>query len=124
MLKQITPLVPVSNIENSIKFFCETLKFSIGYQEDGYAYLYRDKIAIRLINAAPNVDTHDPRRQIACYIDVKGIDELYEQLRPELEKLPQGRVQAPFNQNYGQREFHVTDEDSLLIFFGESIQEN
>ena len=124
MLKQITPLIPVSNLENSIQFFCDILKFKVGYEEDGYAYLHRDNVAIRLINAAPNVDTHDPKRQIACYIDVEGVDELYEELRADLEKLPEGRVRAPFNQDYGQREFHVTDEDSLLIFFGESIKKN
>jgi len=36
-------------------------------------------------------------------------------------RLPEGRVRAPFNQPYGQREFHVIDEDSLLLFFGEEF---
>ena len=56
------------------------------------------------------------------YIDVDGIDDLYAELAPGLADLPQGRVRAPFDQPYLQREFHVIDEDGTLIFFGEDIR--
>lgn len=68
------------------------------------------------------MDTHDPKHQQSCYIDVLGLDALYEELKPNLDKLPSGRVRAPFDQSYGQREFHVIDEDALLVFFGEPIE--
>jgi hypothetical protein len=45
----------------------------------------------------------------------------YATLKPALDTLAQGRIRAPFNQDYGQREFHVTDEDCTLIFFGEAL---
>lgn len=121
MLKQITPIVPVADITKSIAFFEEYLRFKVGFEMDGYAYLHRDEVAIRLVNAGEGVDTHDPARQLSCYIDVVGVDALYEELKAKLETLPEGRVRAPFDQSYGQREFHVIDEDSLLIFFGEPI---
>ena len=121
MLKQITPIVPVADIGKSVNFFTEYLGFEVGHQAEGYAYLRRDQVGIRLINAAPGVGTHDPARQISCYIDVEGIDDYYASLQAKLETLPEGRLRAPFNQAYGQREFHVIDEDSLLIFFGEAI---
>lgn len=57
------------------------------------------------------------------YVDVKGIDSLFESLRPGLEELPEGRVRPPFDQPYQQREFHVLDEDGTLVFFGEDISE-
>lgn len=50
---------------------------------------------------------------------VKNLDGLFEQMRARLDQLPEGRGRIPFDQPYGQREFHVIDEDSLLIFFGE-----
>lgn len=118
--KQVTPIVPVTSIERSVEFFRETLGFTPLVQMDGYAYLRRDDAGIRLVPAAPGTDLHDPRRQQACYIDVDGVDALYESLRAQLEHLPEGRVRAPFDQDYGQREFHVCDEDALLIFFGEA----
>ncbi|MEO1544758.1 MAG: VOC family protein [Pseudomonadota bacterium] len=120
-MARITPMVPVTDIKKSINFFETVLGFETTYQQDNYAFMRRDNIAIRLLEAGKGVDLSDPRRQIACYIDVYGLDDLYAELKPKLDKLPKGRVRAPFNQDYGQREFHVIDEDALLIFFGEPI---
>lgn len=122
MLKQITPIVPVADLGKSLSFFCDTLGFQLRLETDDYAYLHRDNVGIRLVSAGPEVDTHHPDRQLSCYIDVENLDGLYQEMKTELDKLPDGRVRAPFNQAYGQREFHVIDEDSLLIFFGESIE--
>ncbi|GJL83727.1 MAG: bleomycin resistance protein [marine bacterium B5-7] len=119
--QQITPLVPVADMNRSTTFFHEVLGFEVRLQMDDYAYLQRDSVAIRLVQVAQGIDTHDPNRELSCYIDVEGLDELYEELKPNLDRLPDGRVRSPFNQAYGQREFHVIDEDSLLIFFGEPI---
>ncbi|MGE4185814.1 MAG: hypothetical protein AB7E81_12590, partial [Hyphomicrobiaceae bacterium] len=55
------------------------------------------------------------------YIDVDDVDALYAELAPQLAALPAGRVRAPFDQPYGQRELHVIDEDCSLIFFGQRI---
>lgn len=55
----------------------------------------------------------------SCYICVENINGLYAELKPRLDLLADGRVKPPFDQPYGQREFHVIDEDGLLIFFGE-----
>ena len=115
-LAQITPLISVSDIAQSIGFYADTLGFSTGYQSDDYAYMFRDNIAVRLLKLGEGADIN--LRQ-CCYIDVEGIDALYESLRPKLDKLPKGRIKIPFNQFYGQREFHVIDEDNLLLMFGE-----
>lgn len=120
-LAQITPLVPVSDIDRSINFFVDTLGFQIGYQADGYAYLTRDCAAIRIVPAGEGVDLHNQKPKQVCYIDVEGVEELYRELKPKLDRLAKGRVKTPFNQPYGQREFHVLDEDALLIMFGEPM---
>ena len=120
-LCSISPIVPVTDLARSIAFFTDVLGFTLGFRADNHAYLSRDAIAIRLVGAAPGTDLSDPRRQQACYIDVEGIDALYASMRTALDKLPPGRVRAPFDQDYGMREFHVIDEDALLIFFGEPV---
>ena len=119
-LRAITPMVPVANLDAAVAFFTETLGFVASFRMEGYAYLKRDHVALRLLQAS--FDTQDPARQQSCYIDVENLDALYAELKPKLDQLPDGRVRAPFNQDYGQREFHVTDEDALLIFFGEAIE--
>ncbi len=115
-LTQITPLILVRDIGRSIEFYVGILGFNAGYQSDNYAYMYRDNIAIRLLKSGEGVDI--TIRQ-CCYIDVEGVDALYESLRPKLEKLPKGRVKIPFSQFYGKREFHVIDEDNMALMFGE-----
>jgi len=115
-LRQITPLIPVANVAKSVAFFKQVLGFKSSDQSEIYAYIYRDDVAMRLQKAGDAVG------EVACYIDVEDVDGLYAELKSELDRLPTGRVRAPFNQPYGQREFHVIDLDSLLIFFGESIE--
>jgi len=83
--------------------------------------LKRDAVAIPLVEVWPEVDLKHPEREGSFYIDVEGLDDLYEAMRHALSKLPVGRVRAPFNQDYGQREFHFSDEDCTLIFFGEAV---
>lgn len=120
-LTQITPFVPCTALHAQIGFYRDVLGFIVGYQAEGYAFLRRDKVALRLVQVSDDVDLQNPERQGSFYIDVKALDALYASLKPALDKLPAGRVRAPFNQPYGQREFHVIDEDCTLIFFGEAL---
>ena len=120
-LTQVTPFVPCSNLDRQVRFYCDILGFTLGFQADNYAFLRRDDVALRLIEVDADTDLTDPKRETSFYIDVRGLDEVYEDMAPRLADLPQGRVRAPFNQDYGQREFHVIDEDCTLVFFGEAI---
>ena len=120
-MQQITPMIPCSNISTQISFYRQCLGFSLEYESDAYAMLRRDKVAIRLMQVDENVDLNHPQRQGSFYIDVIGIDNLYNTLQPKLSVLANNRVRAPFDQEYGQREFHVADEDCTLVFFGEAI---
>lgn len=120
-LKQVTPLVPVRNVRKSAAFFVDVLGFTAEFVVDDYAYLRRETVGIRLLQPS-DFDAPDASWEVSIYIDVEGVDALYESLRPQLEVLPPGRVRAPFDQPYGQREFHVKDLDWLLIFFGEPVQ--
>lgn len=118
-IKQITPFVTVSALKASIAFYTDFLGFACGFSAENYAYIHRDGVGLRLIEAPQEAAKYTPEQ--ACYIDVSGIDELYAGLSPRLNGLPQGRVRPPFDQDYGQREFHVKDPDGFLIFFGEAI---
>lgn len=121
-LKQITPMVPVADIDRTIDFFSGTLGFMATYRAAGYAFLRRDSVASRLVQACEPDDMHAPKRQQSCYVDVEDIDGLYAEMKPRLDQLPEGRVRPPFDTFYGQREFHVADPDALLIMFGEPVR--
>lgn len=121
-LTQITPFVPCTVLGEQIAFYRDILGFSVGFSAENYAFLRRDDVAIRLVEVDSTVDLRNPERQGSFYIDVEGVDALYESMEPSLSGLPEGRVRAPFDQDYGQREFHVIDEDCTLVFFGEAIR--
>ena len=121
-LTQITPFVPCTDLEQQIGFYSGILGFELGFKAENYAFLHRDQIAVRLVEVWKDVDLAHPERQGSFYIDVEGIDAVFQDMKPKLDTLPNGRVRAPFNQDYGQREFHVHDEDCTLIFFGEAVR--
>lgn len=122
-LIQITPFVMVSDMAKSLAFYTDVLGFSCTFQAANYAFVRRDAAALRLLEAEPDCNLHDPLRQQHCYIDVDDVDALYLELRPALDSLPAARVRALFDTYYGQREFHVIDLDALLISFGMTIKQ-
>lgn len=121
-LLQLTPFVLCSSLQKQIDFYCDRLGFNCGFRQVNYAFLSRGKVAIRLLECPPRDDGRALGDDQSFYIDVAGIDDLYETLKAGLADLPERRVRPPFNQPYQQREFHVLDEDGTLVFFGEDIR--
>ncbi len=121
-LLQLTPFVLCSSLQKQIDFYCDRLGFSCGFRQDNYAFLSHGKVAIRLLECPPRDDGRALGDDQSFYIDVAGIDDLYETLKAGLADLPEGRVRPPFDQPYQQREFHVLDEDGALVFFGEGLR--
>lgn len=120
-LHQITPFIPCTKLQPQIQFYRDRLGFSLGFEAINYAFLKRDDVAIRLVEVSDHVDLSHAERENSFYVDVTDIDAVWAAMAPRLKDLPPERVRAPFNQDYGQREFHIADEDCTLIFFGESL---
>ena len=118
---QLTPFVLCSSLQRQVDFYCDCLGFTCGFTQDNYAFLTLGPVAIRLLECPPREDGRPLGSDQSFYIDVQDIDGLFRQLHPRLATLPPERVRAPFDQPYGQREFHVLDEDGALVFFGEGI---
>ncbi len=119
--RQITPFVLCLDLQAQIGFYRDTLGFVLGFEADNYAFMRRDAVAVRLLECPPRNDGAPLGHDQSFYIDVVDVDGLYRSLKPQLDMLPPDRVRAPFDQPYGQREFHVLDEDGALVFFGEAI---
>ena len=117
-LEGMSVIVPVSDMSASVAFYRDILGFELRYlrEDNQFALLARDHAAVSLGRNAPGnpADT-------AAYVWVDDVDALYEELRPGLESLPEGRLRKPFNQHYGMREFHVLDSNGALWFFGMNV---
>lgn len=119
---QVTPFFGVGSLATAIAFYRDILGFGTFAEGGGYAYVERDRIAIRLLEldaGAPN-----PLGCSHAYIDVADVDALFAELEPKLGRLDQLRWGPPKDQSYGQREFWVRDPDGNLLNFGQGIGAN
>jgi catechol 2,3-dioxygenase-like lactoylglutathione lyase family enzyme len=118
---QVTPFMHVENLERALTFFIDILGFEVPYRDDNYAYVHRETVGFRLMEQTGDEGAPPGNRRFAYYIDVRDVDQVYEELRPKLDTLPKEDVYGPVNQTYGQRELLVLAPDGNLIAFGAAI---
>lgn len=121
-LLQVTPFVLCQDLQKQIAFYCDVLGFTCTFQADNYAYLKQGRVALRLLECPARKDGAPLGAELSFYIDTDDVDQLYQELLPQLKQLSSERLRPPFDQPYGQREFHVKDEDGALVFFGTALQ--
>jgi catechol 2,3-dioxygenase-like lactoylglutathione lyase family enzyme len=123
VIEDAMPIVPVADIAATMAFYTEVLGFEPRFvaSDRRFAMLAHGAAAIQFIKTDDPGALAATATNIAIYLPVRGVDRLYEALRPQLVKLPEGRVRPPFDQAYGMREFHVKDPDGCLLFFGEDL---
>ena len=121
VIESAAAIVPVRDITQSVVFYTEVLSFAAPFVADdrSFAIVQRGGAALHLLATEDEAALHATATNIAIYIWVRGLDDLWRELKPELKALPEGRVRAPFRQDYGVREFHVKDPDGCLLFFAE-----
>jgi len=109
------PVLASLNIGKSLRFYQEKLGFDrIGYQDEHYAVVCRDKIEIHFWKCNNKIHPENT----SCYIRVKGVDELYEEMKQMGVVHPNGPLK---NKPWRIREFAILDEDGNMIKFGENI---
>src|SRR5712692_5555030 len=107
-LDSIAPRIAVGDLGQTLAFYGR-LGFAITYQDEGFAIIERDGIALHF-----NVS----EGHSVCWIGVTNIEALYQQY------LPTGAVQSsPQAQPWGMKEFFLCDPFRNLILFGEEIAE-
>ena len=118
-LKHVRSVLAVKDLPVSVAFYCEKLGFTIDVAFDGWCFLSRGNFRLMLGRCPDEV----PASQINdhsyfAYIEVNGIDELYEEFRTRgVTPLP-----APESKPWGMREFMVTTPDGHRIMFGEDLE--
>ena len=119
--EQVTPFLHVPDLQKALDFFTDILGFTVPYRQDGYAYIHRETVGFRLLEAEED-QAAAGRRRFAYYIDVRVVDALYAELKPKLDTLPPGDVHGPADKPYGQRELLVLAPDGELIVFGMEVR--
>ena len=121
LIEDAVAIVPVRDVRKTVDFFVDVLGFEERFVSDdqGFAIVVHGEAALHFVKAQDTDSLKATANHFSIYLWVKQVDALYEVLKPKLEALPEGRVRAPFTQDYGMREFHVKDPDGCLLLFGE-----
>ena len=121
---QVTPFMHVVDLEKALGFFVDILGFKVSFRMENYAYIERENVAFRILEQDGPDGAPPGNRRFAYYVDVRDVDQLYEELKPKLDTLPKRDVYGPVNQPYRQRELLVLAPDGNLIAFGQAIRES
>lgn len=121
-LIQVSPFLGVAQLDRAIAFYGDTLGFECFVANGGYAYLERERVALRLLELDDGA--LNPPGCSHAYIDVRDVGAEYARIAAALALLPPGRHGEPKDQPYGQREFWVRDPDGNLLTFGQGIGAN
>jgi hypothetical protein len=107
-LDAIAPRFAVRELGQTLAFYGQ-LGFAITYQDEGFAMVERDGVALHFTVS----EGHS-----VCWIGVTNIEALYQQY------VPTGAVQSsPQAQPWGLKEFFICDPFRNLILFAERISE-
>lgn len=123
IIEDAVAIVPVSDIVATVDFYADILGFErcVVSDDETFAIVVHGDAAIHFVKVTGKEALHATANHISVYLRVRGVDALYDKLKPRLDPLEDGRVRAPFDQPYGMREFHVKDPDGCLLFFGQEI---
>ena len=126
MLKSITANLMVENVDETVKFYCDILGFSVTVsvpKEDGhlqFAILTKDTLNImvqdrkNLIEEYPILNTSKVQPSTTLYITVDNFASFYEELKCKCDILCD--VHTTF---YGAEEFAIKDNNGYVLTFAE-----
>lgn len=117
--KVLSPIVPVLDMEDSIRFYTEVLGFHTSLRSDDYSILTKDHASLHLARAESPSVLDKTRGQLSIYLEVENVESLWSHVSCFRNR---HQVRDLFDRDYGMREFHIIDPNGCLIFVGEPIK--
>ena len=111
----LSPMIPSFNLGETGRFFRDVLGFSAMMDIPAYAIYAKDNLTIHLLPAGKDIG------QMEFYLQVDDVDALWESIKGKLDGV---KFKAPFDQEYGMREFHIgIPHTQTLLFVGQELGE-
>jgi hypothetical protein len=109
----LSPMIPSTNLSETVNFFKDTLDFSTGMENEGYAVCQKDKLTLHILRAGEAIG------EMELYLEVDDVDTLWAAIKDKLTGL---KFKGPFNQDYGMREIHICiPHTNALLFIGQKL---
>lgn len=115
--KRISPMLAVADMEETTLFYQSVLGFIATLKSAEYSILERDGQTIHFQKAESEQVMKCVRGHTEIYIEVFGIDALWEHVKSFRERY---RIRDLFDREYGMTEFHISDPNECLVFVGEA----
>jgi predicted enzyme related to lactoylglutathione lyase len=115
--KRISPMLATDNMTATIQFYEDVLGFKATMHTPKYSILERDGQTIHFQKAASDKVMRAMRDHTEIYIEVSGIDSLWEHVKTFKNRY---KIRDLFQREYGMTEFHIADPNGCLVFVGES----
>ena len=113
-LSRVAPELPVSNLEESVKYYERKLGFRLAMEMPGgnYAIVERDDIAIHLFQ-----DDAQRSSPVGIHIFTEDLEALHTELKSRGARISQEILRKP----WGTRDFRVSDDFGNEIKFTEPL---
>jgi catechol 2,3-dioxygenase-like lactoylglutathione lyase family enzyme len=116
IVKRISPMLVVANMDETVGFYCDVLGFSVVKKFPQYAIVERDSATIHFMPAEDESVLAAVRGHTDIYIEVDDIATLWAHVQQFRDR---HRIRDLFEQPYGMIEFHIGDPNGCLVFVGQ-----
>lgn len=114
--KRISPMLAVADMDETVSFYRDILGFNPTLKSPEYSIVERDGQTVHFMKAASEEVMRCVRGHAEIYIEVSGIDSLWQHVKTFKERY---RIRDLFDREYGMTEFHISDPNDCLVFVGE-----
>lgn len=115
-LKGPVPVLYVSNMDESIRFYSDVLGFCCGNRTEGWAALECGTVEIMLSLPNEHLPFDKPGFTGSFYFQADDVNSLWEKLRDKVV------IVYPIEDfDYGMREFAIRDNNGYILQFGQEI---
>jgi catechol 2,3-dioxygenase-like lactoylglutathione lyase family enzyme len=119
--KRISPMLAVSDIDETLVFYRDVLGFLPTMKSDAYLIMERDGQTVHFQKAASEEVMKCVRGHAEIYIEVSDIEPLWQHVKTYKDRY---RIRDLFDQPYGMTEFHIEDPNECLVFVGTATQKS
>ena len=118
-LEDIRPVLSVTDMEETVRFYCNVLGFECASRMEGWAALRKDQVELMISLPNAHEPFEKPTLTGSIYFNTADVDALWEQIKDK------ARIVYPIeNFFYGMREFAIRDNNGYILQFGQEIEDS